>query len=75
MQCSNLDASWDKVVEAAKQVKIHDTNNASFHNGCRTIVGEQRLQLLGEKSKEVALAVPAAPLQRADKAISAGQSK
>jgi hypothetical protein len=43
MQRGNLDASRDKVVEAAKQVKIHNTNNMSFHDGHKTIVGEQGL--------------------------------
>jgi ABC-type multidrug transport system fused ATPase/permease subunit len=56
VQRSNLsNASWDaEVVEAAKQVKIHATNNVSFHDGRKSIVGEQGLQLLpGEKSKQM----------------------
>jgi ATP-binding cassette subfamily B (MDR/TAP) protein 7 len=51
----NLEASWDEVVEAAKQAKIHDTI-MSFPDGYDTIVGERGLKLSGGEKQRVAIA-------------------
>jgi ATP-binding cassette subfamily B (MDR/TAP) protein 7 len=55
IQYGNLDASWDEVVEAAKQAKIHDTI-MSFPDGYETIVGERGLKLSGGEKQRVAIA-------------------
>ena len=51
----NLNATWDQVIEAAKQAKIHDTI-LSFPEGYDTIVGERGLKLSGGEKQRVAIA-------------------
>jgi ATP-binding cassette, subfamily B (MDR/TAP), member 7 len=51
----NLKASWDDVVEAAKQAQIHNTI-MSFPDGYDTIVGERGLKLSGGEKQRVAIA-------------------
>jgi ATP-binding cassette, subfamily B (MDR/TAP), member 7 len=51
----NWDASWDEVIEAAKQAQIHDTI-MSFPDGYDTIVGERGLKLSGGEKQRVAIA-------------------
>jgi ABC-type transport system involved in Fe-S cluster assembly fused permease/ATPase subunit len=55
IQYGDLDASWDEVVDAAKQAKIHDTI-MSFPDGYKTIVGERGLKLSGGEKQRVAIA-------------------
>jgi ATP-binding cassette subfamily B (MDR/TAP) protein 7 len=50
-----LDATWEEVVNAAKQAKIHDTI-MSFPDGYDTIVGERGLKLSGGEKQRVAIA-------------------
>ncbi|KAG7370399.1 ABC transporter ATP-binding protein [Nitzschia inconspicua] len=51
----NWDASWDDVIEAAKQAQIHDTI-VSFPDGYDTVVGERGLKLSGGEKQRVAIA-------------------
>jgi ABC-type transport system involved in Fe-S cluster assembly fused permease/ATPase subunit len=44
LQYGNLEASWDELVEAAKQAQIHDTI-MSFPDGYDTVVGERGLKV------------------------------
>lgn len=55
IQYGDLDASWEEVVEAAKQAKIHDTI-MSFPDGYDTVVGERGLKLSGGEKQRVAIA-------------------
>ena len=55
IQYGNLKASWDEVVEAAKQAKIHDTI-LSFPDGYNTVVGERGLKLSGGEKQRVSIA-------------------
>jgi ABC-type multidrug transport system fused ATPase/permease subunit len=51
----NWKASWDDVVNAAKQAQIHDTI-MSFPDAYDTIVGERGLKLSGGEKQRVAIA-------------------
>lgn len=55
IQYGDLNAGWDKVKEAAKRAKIHDTIE-SFSEGYDTIVGERGLKLSGGEKQRVAIA-------------------
>ena len=55
IQYGDLNASWDEVVDAARQAKIHDTI-MSFPNGYDTVVGERGLKLSGGEKQRVAIA-------------------
>ena len=55
IQYGNLSATWEEVVDAAKQAKIHDTI-MSFPDGYDTIVGERGLKLSGGEKQRVAIA-------------------
>lgn len=55
IQYGDLKASWDDVVEAATQAKIHDTI-MSFPDGYNTVVGERGLKLSGGEKQRVAIA-------------------
>lgn len=55
IQYGNLGSSWEDVVEAAKQAKIHDTI-MSFPDGYDTVVGERGLKLSGGEKQRVAIA-------------------
>ena len=52
----NLDASWEDVIQAAKQARIHDTIVNSFPDGYDTVVGERGLKLSGGEKQRVAIA-------------------
>jgi ABC-type transport system involved in Fe-S cluster assembly fused permease/ATPase subunit len=51
----NLKATWEEVIEAAKQAQIHDTI-LSFPDGYDTIVGERGMKLSGGEKQRVAIA-------------------
>lgn len=51
----NLDATWEEVVEAAKNASIHDTI-MSFPDGYDTVVGERGLKLSGGEKQRVSIA-------------------
>lgn len=51
----NWDATWDEVVEAARQAQIHDAI-MSFPDGYDTVVGERGLKLSGGEKQRVAIA-------------------
>jgi len=55
IQYGNLGSSWEDVVKAAKQAKIHDTI-MSFPDGYDTVVGERGLKLSGGEKQRVAIA-------------------
>lgn len=55
IQYGNLQSSWDDVIDAAKQAKIHDTI-LSFPEGYDTKVGERGLKLSGGEKQRVAIA-------------------
>jgi ABC-type multidrug transport system fused ATPase/permease subunit len=55
IQYGNLNATWDEVVDAAKQARIHDTI-LSFPQGYDTVVGERGLKLSGGEKQRVAIA-------------------
>lgn len=52
----DLDASYEDVMEAAKQARIHDTIVDSFPMGYDTVVGERGLKLSGGEKQRVAIA-------------------
>ena len=70
----NWDASWDEVIEAAKQAKIHDTIVNNFPQGYDTVVGERGLKLSGGEKQRVAIArailKPNAPILLCDEPTS-----
>jgi len=51
----NLDASWDQVIEAARQARLHDSI-MKFGDQYDTIVGERGLKLSGGEKQRVAIA-------------------
>jgi len=51
----NFESSWEDVIQAAKQAKIHDAIMA-FPNGYDTVVGERGLKLSGGEKQRVAIA-------------------
>eukprot|EP00531_Pseudo-nitzschia_arenysensis_P014171 CAMPEP_0116121368 /NCGR_PEP_ID=MMETSP0329-20121206/3659_1 /TAXON_ID=697910 /ORGANISM="Pseudo-nitzschia arenysensis, Strain B593" /LENGTH=649 /DNA_ID=CAMNT_0003615175 /DNA_START=294 /DNA_END=2243 /DNA_ORIENTATION=+ len=55
IQYGNLESSWDDVIRAAKQAKIHDTI-LTFPDGYDTVVGERGLKLSGGEKQRVAIA-------------------
>ncbi len=55
IQYGNLESSWEDVIKAAKQAKIHDTI-MSFPDGYDTVVGERGLKLSGGEKQRVAIA-------------------
>ena len=70
----NWNATWDDVIEAAKQAKIHDTIVNKFPQGYDTIVGERGLKLSGGEKQRVAIArailKPNAPILLCDEPTS-----
>lgn len=52
IQYGNIHATWDDVLKAAKQAKIHDTI-MSFPDGYDTVVGERGLKLSGGEKQRV----------------------
>ena len=55
IQYGDLDASWEEVMQAAREARIHDTI-MSFPLGYDTIVGERGLKLSGGEKQRVAIA-------------------
>jgi len=55
IQYGNLKSSWEEVIKAAKQAKIHDTI-MTFADGYDTVVGERGLKLSGGEKQRVAIA-------------------
>merc|ERR1712232_444444 len=55
IQYGNLQASWEEIVEAALQARIHETI-MSLPQGYDTIVGERGLKLSGGEKQRVAIA-------------------
>lgn len=55
IQYGDLNATWDQVVDAAKNAHIHDTI-LSFPDGYNTVVGERGLKLSGGEKQRVAIA-------------------
>ena len=55
LQYGDMSASWDEVVEAAKQARLHETIQ-SFPDGYDTVVGERGLKLSGGEKQRLAIA-------------------
>lgn len=55
IQYGNLQSTWEGVINAAKQARIHDTI-MSFPDGYDTVVGERGLKLSGGEKQRVAIA-------------------
>ena len=77
IQYGNLESSWEDVVDAAKQARIHDTIMA-FPDGYDTVVGERGLKLSGGEKQRVAIAraiLKDAPILLCDEPTSSLDSK